>query len=123
MTSNLKHSCRFSCLAVALAIASAAPLFASQQSQAKHAGDVKKSQAEQIALSKIRGGTIRSAELQVANGRHFWAVFVAKPDKKMRRRFTSTQQAERFSRYKLKGLEIRLRNLQKFTNGRFVDSV
>jgi hypothetical protein len=82
MTSNLRHSCRFSCLAVALAIASAAPLFASEQSQTKHAGDIKKSQAEQIALSKIRGGTIRSAEFQVANGKHFWAVFVAKPDKR-----------------------------------------
>jgi len=82
MTSNLKHSCRFSCLVVALAIASAAPLFASEQSQAKQAGNIKKSQAEQIALSKIRGGTIRSVELQVANGKHFWAVFVAKPDKK-----------------------------------------
>jgi len=82
MTSNPKHSCRFSCLAVALAIASAAPLFASEQIQAKYAGKIKKRQAEQIALSKVRGGIIRSAELQVANGSHFWAVFVAKADKK-----------------------------------------
>ena len=81
MTSNLKHSCRFYCLAVALAIASAAPLIASEQRQAKRAGNIKKSQAEQIALSKIRGGAIRSAELEVANDEHFWAVFVAKPDK------------------------------------------
>ena len=79
MTSNPKHSCRFPRLAVALAIA--APLFAIEQIQAKDAGNIKKRQAEQIALSKIRGGTIRSAELQVANGSHFWAVFVAKPDK------------------------------------------
>jgi uncharacterized membrane protein YkoI len=68
-------------LAVALAIASAAPIFATEQGQAKHAGNIKKRQAEQIALNKIRGGTIRSAELQVANGSHFWAVFVAKPDR------------------------------------------
>ena len=81
MTSNPKHSCRFSRLAVALAIAGAAPLFAIEQIQAKHAENIKKRQAEQIALSKIRGGTIRSAQLQVANGSHFWAVFVAKPDK------------------------------------------
>jgi hypothetical protein len=81
MTSNPKLSCRFSRLAVALAIVGAAPLFAIEQIQAKHAGNIKKRQAEQIALSKIRGGTIRSAELQVANGSHFWAVFVAKPDK------------------------------------------
>jgi hypothetical protein len=72
---------RVSSLAVALAIASAAPIFATEQSQAKYAGNIKKRQAEQIALSKIRGGTIRSTELQVANGSHFWAVFVAKPDK------------------------------------------
>jgi uncharacterized membrane protein YkoI len=57
------------------------PIFATEQSQAKHAGNIKKRQAEQIALSRIRGGTIRSAELQAANGSHFWAVFVAKPDK------------------------------------------
>ena len=82
MKSKPKHSCRFSCLAVALGIVSAAPIFASEQSHAKHAGIIEMSQAEQIALSKIRGGTIRSAELQVANGSHFWAVFVAKPDKK-----------------------------------------
>jgi hypothetical protein len=82
MTSNPKHPCRFFCLAVALAIVSAAPTFASEQSHAKHPGNIKKRQAEQIALSKVRGGTIRSAELQVANGSHFWAVFVAKPDKK-----------------------------------------
>src|SRR5262245_58924804 len=82
MTSNPKHCCRSSCLAVALAIASAAPIFASEQNQAKHAGNINKRQAEEIALSKIRGGTIRSAELQVANGRHVWAVFVAKPAKK-----------------------------------------
>jgi hypothetical protein len=81
MTSNPKHFCRVSSLAVALAIASAAPIFATEQSQAKYAGSIKKRQAEQIALSKIRGGTIRSAELQVASGSHFWAVFVAKPDK------------------------------------------
>src|SRR5215468_9948624 len=81
MTSNPEHSCRFPRLAVALAIVSATPLFAIEQIQAKHAGNIKKRQAEQIALSKIRGGTIRSAELQVANGSHFWAVFVAKPDK------------------------------------------
>jgi uncharacterized membrane protein YkoI len=66
-------------LVVALAIA--APIFATEQGQARHAGNIKKSQAEQIALNKIRGGTIRSAELQVANGTHFWAVFVAKPDR------------------------------------------
>jgi uncharacterized membrane protein YkoI len=81
MTSKPKHFCRVSYLAVALAIANAAPIFATEQSQAKHAGNIKKRQAEQIALSKIRGGTIRSAELQAANGSHFWAVFVAKPDK------------------------------------------
>src|ERR1700741_2452477 len=80
MTLNPKHSRRF-CLAVALVIVSAAPIFASEQSYAKHSGNIEKREAEQIALSKIRGGTIRSAELQVANDSHFWAVFVTKPDK------------------------------------------
>jgi hypothetical protein len=82
MTFNPEHFYHVTTLAVALGIASAAPIFATEQSRAKHAGNIKERQAEQIALSKIRGGTIRSAELEVANGSHFWAVFVAKPDKR-----------------------------------------
>ena len=70
------------CLAVALVVTSAVPIFAANQSHAKHTGNVSKRQAEQIALNKIRGGTLRSAELQSANGSRFWAVYVVKGDSK-----------------------------------------
>ena len=79
---NLKPFSRFICVAVALVITSAAPIFAADQSHAKHTGNITKRQAEQIALNKIRGGTLRSAKLQVANGSRFWAVYVLKHDAK-----------------------------------------
>ena len=79
---NSKYTCRFLCSAATLLIASAAPIFASDQGHAKHTGTITKRQAEQIALNKIRGGTLRSAELQVANGSRFWAVYVVKRDSK-----------------------------------------
>lgn len=79
---NSKDFCRLICLAVALLIASVGPIFASSQGHAKHTGNITKRQAEQIALNKVRGGTLRSAELQVANGTHFWAVYVVKGDSK-----------------------------------------
>ena len=73
-----KPSYYFSCLAVALAIASAAPLWASEQIQPKHAGNIKKRQAGQIALGKVHGGTIRAAELLTSNGGRFWSVYVVR---------------------------------------------
>ncbi len=39
-------------------------------------------QAEQIALSKVPGGKIRSSELTGAGRQRFWAVFVLKPNSK-----------------------------------------
>jgi hypothetical protein len=79
---NLKPFSRFMCLAVALVVACAVPIFAANQSHARHTGNISKRQAEQIALNKIRGGTLRSAELQVTNGSRFWAVYVVKGDSK-----------------------------------------
>jgi uncharacterized membrane protein YkoI len=52
------------------------PAFASNTDQSKY--HVRKSQAEQIALSKVPGGSSRTAELQTANGRRFWSVYVVK---------------------------------------------
>jgi hypothetical protein len=73
----------FRCLTIFAALfltVNLAPAFASDNNQAKH--HVTKRQAERIALSKIHGGTIRAAELQTANGRHFWSVYVQKPGSK-----------------------------------------
>jgi peptidase YpeB-like protein len=66
----------------ALAILNAVPAVASDSHSAKHHGDVTKRQAEQIALNKIHGGAIRTAELQTARGRQFWSVYVMKPGSK-----------------------------------------
>jgi uncharacterized membrane protein YkoI len=78
----MKHN-HFSCLAILvamLATVNVAPAFASDNYQSKH--HVTKRQAEKIALTKVRGGTIRTAELQTANGSRFWSVYVLKPGAK-----------------------------------------
>jgi hypothetical protein len=61
-------------LIVLLATANLAPAFASDNKPAKH--HVTKRQAERVALSKIHGGKIRTAELVTANGSSFWSVYV-----------------------------------------------
>ena len=43
---------------------------------------ITKTKAERIALAKMPGGRIRSAELETARGRHFWSVYIAKPGSK-----------------------------------------
>jgi hypothetical protein len=55
---------------------------AGEKSEAKHPARITKARAEQIALSKVHGGSIRSAELETAKGRRFWSVYVAKPRSK-----------------------------------------
>jgi hypothetical protein len=56
------------------------PVYASDNNQSKH--HVTKRQAERIALGKVHGGTVRTAELQTANGKRFWSVYVQKPGSK-----------------------------------------
>ena len=48
----------------------------------KHSATITKAQAERIALTKVPGGRIRSAELETAQGHRFWSVYVAKPGSK-----------------------------------------
>jgi hypothetical protein len=55
---------------------------ASDKIEAKHSSKITKARAERIALTKVHGGTIRSAELESANGHHFWSVYIAKPGSK-----------------------------------------
>jgi uncharacterized membrane protein YkoI len=69
-------------LVAALATLTVAPAIASDNHQPRHHGRITKRQAEQIALSKVRDGTIRTAELQTANGSRFWSVYVMKPGSK-----------------------------------------
>ena len=69
-------------LIVALSAFSISPAVASDQNEAKHSSKITKARAEQIALTKVRGGRIRSAELETARGQRFWSVYVAKPGSK-----------------------------------------
>jgi hypothetical protein len=55
---------------------------ASDDNEANHPGKITKTKAERIALAKMPGGRIRSAELETARGRHFWSVYIAKPGSK-----------------------------------------
>jgi hypothetical protein len=51
---------------------------ASDKNEAKQSSKITKARAERIALTKVPGGTIRSAELQTARGQRFWSVYIAK---------------------------------------------
>ena len=55
---------------------------ASDKTDAKHPGKITKATAERIALTKVPGGRIRSAELETARGQRFWSVYIAKPGAK-----------------------------------------
>jgi len=55
---------------------------ASDKTEAKHSSKITKARAERIALTKVPGGSIRSAELETARGQRFWAVYIAKPGSK-----------------------------------------
>jgi uncharacterized membrane protein YkoI len=68
-------------LVVAFAVMISMPALATEKARLKH-GQITKKQAEQIALTKIPGGKIRTAELETANGAKFWAVYVTKPGSK-----------------------------------------
>jgi uncharacterized membrane protein YkoI len=54
----------------------------SGKSEGKRSGTITKAQAERIALTKVPGGRIRSAELGTARGQHFWSVYIAKSGSK-----------------------------------------
>jgi uncharacterized membrane protein YkoI len=48
----------------------------------KNPSRITKAKAERIALAKMPGGRVRSAELETVRGRHFWSVYIAKPGSK-----------------------------------------
>jgi hypothetical protein len=50
--------------------------------KAKLSVQITKARAERIALSKVRGGSIRGAELETTRGQRFWSVYIAKPGSK-----------------------------------------
>ena len=71
---------RMACwLALAIALGPAAG-HAAPKSRRPRA--ITQAQAERIALGKVAGGQIRSAQLQAANGQRFWSVDVIEPGRK-----------------------------------------
>ena len=65
-------------LIVALSAFGISSSVASDKIEAKHSSKITKARAERIALTKMPGGSIRSAELETARGQRFWAVYIAK---------------------------------------------
>jgi hypothetical protein len=55
---------------------------ASDKNEAKQSVKITKSKAERIALTKVPGGRVRSAELETVRGQRFWSVYIAKPGSK-----------------------------------------
>jgi hypothetical protein len=55
---------------------------ATDKTESIHSGKITKSRAEKIALTKVPGGSLRSAELETDRGVRFWSVYVAKPGAK-----------------------------------------
>ena len=55
---------------------------ASDKDEAKLSSKITKARAERIALTKVPGGSIRSAELETAGRQRFWSVYIAKPGSK-----------------------------------------
>ena len=67
--------------ALVVGIVSAAPAQTSEAQLIKEA-KVPKSQAEKIALTKIRSGIVKSAELEKEHGLLIWSFDIAKPGTK-----------------------------------------
>jgi hypothetical protein len=77
-----KEFLRPAILIVTLIVAGISSGLASDNNEASHPSKITKAKAERIALAKMPGGRIRSAELENAHGRHFWSVYIAKPGSK-----------------------------------------
>jgi uncharacterized membrane protein YkoI len=70
-------------MACFLALAAALCILPGQAApQAHRHRTITQAQAERIALDKVPGGRVRSAQLQAAKGQHFWSVDVIQPGRK-----------------------------------------
>jgi uncharacterized membrane protein YkoI len=79
---NLKDFVRSATLIVALSAFGISSGAAGNIDDAKHSGKITKARAESIALAKMPGGRIHSAELETVRGRRLWSVYIAKPGSK-----------------------------------------
>ena len=79
---TLKDFLRSVILIIALSAFGISSGVTSDTNEAKQSSKITKAKAERIALTKVPGGSIRSAELETARGRRFWSVYIAKPGSK-----------------------------------------
>jgi hypothetical protein len=79
---KLKDFLRSAILIAALSAFGISSGVATDKDEAKHSIKITKVRAERIALAKVPGGRIHSAELETVRGRRFWSVYVAKPGSK-----------------------------------------
>jgi Peptidase propeptide and YPEB domain len=86
---------------------------ASDKNEAKHSGKITKARAERIALTKVPGGSIRSAELETTRGQRFWSVYIAKPGSKNAKEIRIDATSGQILLCKRKDQKIRPKNLQK----------
>jgi Peptidase propeptide and YPEB domain len=54
----------------------------SSSASTKQSHKITRTQAERIALTKVPGGKVDSAELATSHGKHFWSVYVSKAGSK-----------------------------------------
>jgi Peptidase propeptide and YPEB domain len=78
---KLKDFLRSAILIVALSAVGISSGIAADKN-AKHSSKITKARAERIALTKVPGGRIHTAELETVRGRRFWSVYIAKPGSK-----------------------------------------
>jgi len=79
---TLKDFLRSVILIIALSAFGISSGVTSDKNETTHSSKITKAKAERIALIKVPGGSIRSAELETARGRRFWSVYIAKPGSK-----------------------------------------
>ena len=79
---KLKDFLRSATMIVALSAFGISSGMADDKDGAKHSSKITKAKAERIALAKVPGGRIHSAELETVRGRRFWSVYIAKPEAK-----------------------------------------
>lgn len=86
---------------------------AADKNEAKHSSKITKARAERIALSKVPGGRIHSAELETVRGRRFWSVYIAKPGSKNAKEIRVDATSGQILAVQTENQEIRPKSLRK----------
>src|SRR6266850_6602080 len=85
----------------------------SDKNEAKHSSKITKARAERIALTKVPGGSIRSANWRQHEDGVSGPFILRSPDRKTPKKFALTPRAVKFLLCKRKDQEIRPKSLRK----------